>query len=446
MKHKYSALLPLLSIFMLWLCTPAQAQSVIRDEEIESFLQTWFAPIFEASGKNPDQVDIILIDDSDVNAFVAGGANIFFYTGLLQKTDDAGEVVAVMAHELGHIEGGHLIRGREALENASYESIIGAIIGIGAAVATGESGAAATVATGTGSMAQRRFLSEARKYESGADQAAIKSMVRANINPTGMVTFLRKLEDQELAPASQQSAYVRTHPLTRERVDAVANRVEETDLKNKPIPPEWNEQHKRMKAKLLGFLQPGQVEWTYDARDQSVEANYARTIAAYRQNKVQPALDGIEKLLAMEPNNPYFHELKGQMLVDFGRLQEGIPSYERALQLKPDASLFRLALAHVEIETAGSNKDILNKAIDNLKRAALEEQRSPRLHRMMATAYGRMGQDSQAKLHLAEEALLQRNYSYAKAQAEFALEGLKEGTADWVRAKDILNFVELQNG
>lgn len=446
MRIHYTVLLLLMAIFTAGFFTPAHAQSVIRDEEIETFMSEWFAPIFQVSGRDPSQVDIILIEDSDVNAFVAGGSNIFFYTGLLQKTDNPGEVIGVMAHELGHIEGGHLVRGREALENASYESIIGAILGLGAALATGDGGAAATLATGSSSMAQRRFLSEARKYESGADQAAVRSMIRADINPTGMETFLQKLEDQELLPSSQQSEYVRTHPLTGDRVRAVEARVDESGLRNKPLPEKWIDQHKRMKAKLLGFLQPEQVEWTYDVRDTSLESAYARAIAAYRQNKVDIALKSADDLLAREPKNPYFLELKGQMLVDFGRLNEAKPYYEQALQVKPDAALFRIALAHAQIETAGTNKDELNKAIQNLKRAAIKENRSPRLHRLMATAYGRQGHEPEAKLHLAEEAVLKREFPYAKVQAEAALSGLKEGSPDWIRAKDLLNYISQQKG
>lgn len=446
MLKKYTAVFVLIAIFMTGFATAASAQTIIRDEEIEEYMAEWFAPIFKVSGRDPSQVDIIIIQDDGVNAFVAGGSNIFFYTGLLQKTDGPGEVIAVMAHELGHIEGGHLIRGREALENASYESIIGGIIGVGAAILTGEGGAATTLATGSNSMAQRRFLAEARKFESGADQAAVRSMTLADMDPSGMETFLEKLANQELLPASQQSEYVRTHPLTRERINSVAARIDETGLKNKSFPAEWTEQHKRMKAKLLGFLQPQQVEWTYDVRDKSLEATYARAIAAYKQDKEAKAVKHLDELIAMEPDNPYFQELKGQTLVKFGRLREAKPFYERAIALKPDAAQFMISLGHIQIETGGNDPAILNAAIQNLKRAAVKEDRSSYLHRLLATAYGRQGKEPEAKLHLAEEALLQRNFPYAKQQAEIAMKGLKENSGDWLRAKDILNFISQQKG
>lgn len=421
---------------------PAHAQSVIRDTEIEEYMNEWFSPIYAAAGMNADQVNIVIVQDSQINAFVAGGSNIFFYTGLLQKTSNPGEVIGVMAHELGHIEGGHLIRGREAMEQASYESILGMIIGVGAAIASGDGGAAATIGAGTSSMAQRGFLKHTRTFESSADQAALKYFDRAHMNPTGFETFLKKLEGQELLSESQQSEYVRSHPLTRSRVDTVAARVEQSSYKDQPWPDKWNKEHKMMLAKLMGFISPQQVVWTYDDRDNSREALTARTVAAYRMNDVAKALKLSDQLVALEPENPYFLELKGQILMDFGRVKEAIPFYEKAIAKKPDAGLIRIALAHAQIETAGNDAAKLQKAIRNLQVAQKSEPRSPRLHRLMATAYGRSGDETRAKLHLAEEALLQGKYDYAKSQATAASTGLKQGSSDWIRANDIINYVQ----
>jgi len=434
------ALLCIMAIFH-----PAQAQTIIRDSEIESILNEWFTPIFNANNMDPKQVKIILVQSDEVNAFVAGGANIFFYTGLIEKTETPAELIGVMAHELGHIKGGHIIRSREAMEQASYESILGTLIGIGTAVATGQAGAAATLSGGGNSMAQRRFLAKTRTFESSADQAAIASLEKAEINPTGLMTFLEKLAGEELVPASQQSEYVQTHPLTQNRISTVENAVAQSKYKDKPYPAHWQDQHARIKAKLLGFIHREQVEWTYDTSDQSLPARYARVLADYKENRIQSALEGIDTLIKEEPSNPYFYELKGQMLVDFGRVQEAIPAYEKAVQLRPKDGLIRTALAHALIETAGSNKATLEKAIKNLHSALIYEPRSTQIHRLLATAYGRNGNDARARLHLAEEALLQGKYPYAKQQAESALKGLKENSAPWYRAKDILAYVQTQD-
>lgn len=430
----------------LFSALPAHAQSIIRDTEIEADMAEWFKPIFEAAGMSPDQVNIILVQDDQINAFVAGGNNIFFYTGLLQKTENPGEVIGVMAHELGHITGGHLIRGREAMESASYESLLGMILGGAAAIASGDGGAAVTIGAAGSSMAQRSFLKYSRAFESSADQAALRFMGSAHINPTGMESFMHKLEDQELRPTDQQSEYVQSHPLTRDRVETIAQRVSQSPDKDKPYPAEWVKEHKMMLAKLSGFITPQQVAWNYDDRDNSRESVTARAIAAYRTNDVAKALKLSDQLLAMEPNNPYFLELKGQMLMDFSRVKEAVPYYEKAIALKPDAGLIRTSLAHAQIETAGNDNAKLQKAVQNLNLALKTEPRSTAIHRFLATAYGRMGDEPRARLHLAEEALLQRKYSYAKSQALAAQKDLKTGSADWIRAGDILNNISYEKG
>lgn len=452
---KFRTVLPLLSLFAaLFFLTfttgtkDAQAQrkqsslTIVRDTEIEDILKKWSQPVIKAAGLEPDAVNFILVDNDDLNAFVAGGPNIFLYTGLLTAAQSPGEIIGVIAHELGHIRGGHLVRTRQAAENAAYESILGTVLGIGAALATGNGGVGAAVAAGAQSTARNRFFAFSRVQESSADQAALTYLEQANMSPAGLMRFMQELESQELLPASQQSEYIRTHPLTRDRITSLQSGLDKSATKDKPFPDEWEEDYARMIAKLKGFLTPERVAWDYDSKDESLPALYARTIADYRQNRVQNALAGIEKLLALEPDNPYFLELKGQMLVDFGRLSEAEPAYRQAIAIAPEAALIRTAYAHTLIENAGENdKEKLQGAIDHLKRALRDEPRSTRNHRLLATAYGRRGQDAMARLHLAEEALLKGQTDYAQRQAEAASDKLEKNSRDWMRAQDILAYI-----
>lgn len=435
-----------LGLILALMPVPSYAQgapTVIRDSEIEAILQDWTAPLIAASGLAPGSVNIIVVQDSDINAFVAGGANIFIYTGLIEKTKNPGELIGVIAHELGHIRGGHLIRTREAMENASYESILGMVLGVGAAILTGDGGAAAAVSTGAQAQAMRRFLSFSRAQESSADQSALEEFNQAQMNPQGFMSFMQTLESQELLPASQQSAYMRSHPMTRDRIAAIEAGVNKSPYKEKPLPAAWDEQHARFLAKLIGFISPGRVAWEYDDRDQSLHARYARTIAAYRENRVDQSLKMVDQLLAEEPNNAYFHELKGQMLMDYGRLDAAKVSLRRAVELAPQAPLIRILYAHTLIENSrnGQNRADVNEAISQLNRAQRDESRSPRVHRLLATAYGYLGQESEAQLHLAEEAVLQRRYADAKRLAKTASGAMKQGSRSWLRAQDILSYV-----
>lgn len=434
----------LICLFVLQLCLqPAQAQNlnIIRDVEIETTLKTWLEPLLKAANMSPDSVQLILVQSDQINAFVAGGANIFIYTGLIEKTDNPGEIIGVMAHELGHISGGHLIANYSAMRRASYQSILGTVLGIGAAILSGNGKVATAVAAGSQGAAVQGFLSHSRVNESSADQAALSFMNKAEINPRGLETFFWKLQDQELLPASQQDEYARTHPLTSSRIRAVEEKVDDSPYKDKNWPEEWNEAHKRMKAKLAGFIRPEHIPWTYRQDDQSFAADYARAIASYRENRIDESLQRIDALITQEPNNPYLYELKAQALVDFNRVDDALPALRKTVAIKPEAGLFQSALGHGLLETA-SNKAQQKEAIMHLEKALISESRSARVRRLLATAYGRIGEDALASYNLAEEAALQRRYNEARHLAQQAKEQSVPGSKAYNGAQDVLAFLD----
>lgn len=436
-----------LAISIIAVTIPAQAQEgrdtvIIRDTEIEAVIREWTEPVIRAAGLDPEAVNFILVRSDDLNAFVAGGQNVFIYTGLLERTENAGEVVGVVAHELGHIRGGHLVRTRGAMESASYESLIGTLLGLGAAIATGEGGLGAAVAAGSRSAAVSRFLAFSRVQESSADQAGMSYMEKAGVDPRGLVSFMEKLASQELLPPEQQSEYVRTHPLARDRIEALEAGYERSANKGVPPSAQWKDQHGRVLAKLKAFIHPERIEWDYGGKDLSVTAEYARAIAAYRNNRVEEALAKMDGLLDQEPDNPFFLELKGQMLRDFGRLEESVPVYRRAVELYPDGPLIRTAYAHALIETAEKSPENIGEAIRQLDRSVRDDPRSTLSFRLLATAYGRKGQEAMAKLYLAEEALLRQQRDLARQQAQAAREGLEKGSRPWLRAQDILAYLD----
>lgn len=416
-------------------------QVIIRDTEIEKDIRTWTNGVMNAAGMQSSQVNIILIQSTDVNAFVAGGANIFIYTGLIDLSDNVGQVVGVIAHELGHIAGGHLSRTGEVGKNASFEAMIGALVGIGAAIATGDSSAAAAGITIGQSQAMNKFLAFSRVQESSADQAGFRFLTGAGLSPQGLPTFLEKLGSQELLPASQQSPFVRTHPLSRDRIEALQHKVDDSPLKLKPFPSDWNEQYARAKAKLLGFTSPLQVTYKYPSSDNSIAAQYARAISAYRLNQMAPAIQKTDALIQAEPKNPYFYELKGQILYEFGKAALSVEPYQKAVLYAPDSGLIRTMLAQSLIESAGQNTEKLQSAIDHLKRAEKDEPRSTQIKRLLATAYGRMGKEPEARVYLAEEALMHGNKKEAARMADVTLKQLPPNSPEALRAQDIINTV-----
>ncbi len=437
MTHALRFITLFLLVFTIASSVSAQERTIIRDVEIEKTIKSWLEPLLEVAGMGPESVNIVLVQSDQLNAFVAGGANIFIYTGLIEKTDNPGELVGVLAHELGHISGGHLIGQRDALKRASYESILGTVLGIGAAILTGDGRAATAITLGAQGMATSNLLSHSRVNESAADQAGIRFMEAAKMNPTGLMTFFEKLEDQELRPVEQQDEYVRTHPLTQNRILTIEERVKQSAYANATWPTEWKQQHARMLAKLKGYIHPERIVWDYNDRDQSFEANYARAIAAYRTNKVEEALKRVNALIEQEPDNPYLYELKGQMLVDFGRVEEALPALQHAVREVPESGLFRTALGHALLNTTQSDKN-MREAIQHLEFAQQQEPRSTRIHRLLATAYGRKGDDLMAKINLAEEAALQSKFAYAHNLAQTVHSQASPGSTAALRAYDLL--------
>ena len=415
---------------------PANAgPSIIRDTEIESILKDWTKDVFRQAGLDSSQVDIILVQSPEINAFVAGGSNIFIYTGLINKTETPEELIGVIAHETGHIAGGHLVRTRRAMENASYESILATILGVGAAIAGG-GGDAATAGMAIGqASSMNSFLSHSRVQESSADQAGLRFLTGAGIAPAGLVTFLEKINKQELLPATQQSAYMRTHPLSRDRIETLKHTLSVSKFALKPQPAAWNDQHARLKAKLLAFISPQQISRVYPSSDNSTPALYARAIAAYRQSRTAESLSMIDALIKREPNNPYFYELKGQVLFEAGEAKDSLAPYQKSLSLAPRAGLIRTALAQSLIDT-----DNFAKAIDELKQAERDEPRSSYIKRLLATAAGKMGSEAEAKVYLAEEALLQNRDREAEALATAALKTLPTSSPARLRAQDVISL------
>lgn len=418
---------------------PAGAQGrtlqFIRDAEVEHIIRTYAQPIFEAASIDGDSVDIALVKDNSLNAFVAGGMNLFIHTGLLIESDGAGQLIGVLAHEIGHIAGGHLVRGREAIEGASAQAILSTLLGIGAAIASGDPGAAAVIVGGGQEMARRSFLAFTRTQESSADQAALTYLDQAGISARGLLTFLDKLADQELLPFDRQIEFVRTHPLTRDRIDAVRAHVERSHNSGRPLPPEFVEMHARMKAKLLGFLHPVQALQRYEKDDGSMAGRYGRAIALYQRGEVAKALEMIDALIAKEPDNPFFHELKGQVLLENGRVRESLPPYRRSVELLPSSALLRGSLAQALVETGDDG--LLDEALANLKEAVRVERRSPFLWRLMATVYGREDEQGMLAYAQAEYSLAQGDRAAARFHAEKAEEMLPAGSPGWLRAQDI---------
>jgi predicted Zn-dependent protease len=415
--------------------------SIVRDAEIEQILRQFALPIWRVGGIVPEAVTIALIRDDSLNAFVSGGQNVFFHTGLLMESAGPEEVIGVMAHESGHIAGGHLARSRDAINDATTVATLATLIGLAAAIGSGRGDVATGVIGGGQELARRSFFAFTRTQEGSADEYALAMLEKNGWPSTGMLSFMQKLAGQELRPEDRQVEYVRTHPLTRNRVEVIKNFVDhESKFSNARFPAAFYEAHARMKAKLYGFIKPDTALRLYPKTDSSMAGRYGRAVALYQKGNLGEALPLLDQLIKAEPANPYFQELKGQILFENGRAAESLPAYREAVRLLPESDLLRSALGHALLEAQDDR--LLPEAISTLVASARLEKRSALVWRLLSSAYSRANQQPQLAYARAEEALARGDIRAAKFHADRAEQMLPAGSPEWIRAQDIRVMVE----
>lgn len=425
-----------------------QRLNLIRDAEIESTIRTFTVPIWKAAGLDPNGVEIMLVQDGSLNAFVAGGQRIFINTGLIMRTERPNQLIGVMAHESGHIAGGHLARMQEELRDLSTLQILETILA-GGALAGGIAGGTSAGGTGGGHgggtgrpMAPgslMSFLKYTQTQESAADQAAIGYLQRTGQSPKGTVEFLRYLQREEKLAINRRDPYLTTHPLTPERISAFERAAANSPYANTPDSPQFLLLHQRMVAKLYGFIAPDTALQRYGEADRSLPARYARAIALYRKGALGSALLTIDGLLKEYPNDPYFHEVRAQMLYENGRAAESIPSYRRAVQLAPAAAILKIDLARALLDV--NNPDNIREAMRNLDLASQRESGNFELWRLMASGYSQLNDQGMTSLARAEMAALRGQRAEAQAHAEAASRQLTAGTPAWQRAQDLKAYI-----
>lgn len=434
------AVIAILSLSMSVASDPARAAG-IRDAEIEHTIRTYASPLLRAAGIEQRDFGLHLVNDKALNAFVARGQRIFITSGLLMAAERPSQVIGVLAHEIGHITGGHLARLEGALDDARSQALIGQIIGIALGVLSKDGGvAAAGTAAGTG-VAVKNLLKFTRTQERSADQVAVNLLDQTRTSARGLLEFFELLQDQELLVRARQDDYVVTHPLTQNRIQFVRNHVAKSPYSDSKLPTRLQAMHDRMVAKLKGFINPpSQTLHEFKADDPSVMARYARSMAYFQDARIGQALPLIDGLIAEAPDDPYFHELKGQMLFENGRISEALPSYQKAVNLRPGQPLLRVGLAHAQIEL--NQPDLIAAALGNLEQAIRYDRYMPLSWRLAATAYGRSGNLGMSALALAEHNLLLGRHLDAEGQAKKAQRLLKENSPSWLRAQDIAGAAE----
>lgn len=416
--------------------TPAAAQSVLRDAETEQLLQDMLDPLAEAAGFDRGQVDVVLVNDNSINAFVMGGQRIFIHTGLIATADTAIEVQGVLAHELGHITGGHIIRHSEGAGNATRITLLSTLAGIAAAFAGGGEAAMGVMALGQ-QVAMGTYLGFRRDQEASADAAGVQYLSAAGISGRGSLEFFRKLQQYEfMRGIPQEYEYARTHPLSGTRIATLRADYMADPAWDAPADPRIQERFERIKAKLFGYqATPERTLNAFPTYMTGVPARYARAYAYHKDARMDLALAEAEALIAMEPENPYFLELKGQILLESGRPLDALAPLRRSVELTGADPLIAPMLGHALIAT--EDPAYLAEAEQVLRAAVGRDRLNPFAWYQLGVVYGQRGDLPRAQLASAEQQIMSGNPRAALSSALGAEQALPAGSPDWLRAQDV---------
>lgn len=427
---------------------PAHAQGgigAIRDAEIEQLLREYTQPLLRTAGLAQQNVQVIIINDRSFNAFVADGRRIFVNGGALMESETPNQIIGVLAHETGHIAGGHLARMREAMAAATTQSIIAMLLGVGALVAAGRSGGSGLGQAGAAAIAgptqaiQNSMLGYIRAQEDQADRAAVKFLTATGQSPKGMYETFKRLANQILYQTRNINPYMQSHPLPSERVAALEGMARASPYWDHKDPPALQARHDLMRAKLYGFLErPDGVARRYPPNDTSLAARYARAISAYRFSDARSAAAQIDALINAQPQNPYFYELKGQALLESGKPAEAVAPLRHAIQLAPNPALIQIMLAQALIATRDRAR--VDEAVSILQTAVTREPESPDAYSHLAMAYGLKNDLARADLASAQAAFMRGDIKTAREIATRAKTRFPIGSPGWVKADDIASL------
>jgi predicted Zn-dependent protease len=421
---------------ILLLAQPAHAQSVLRDAETEALLADMTAPLITAAGLSPRDVKVVLINDDSINAFVAGGQIVYIHSGTLQAAKTANEVQGVIAHELGHIAGGHVVLRDRGTKAATGISLLSLVLGIAAVAAGGGEAGMGVLAAGQ-QAATSNYLAFSRQQEASTDAAGARYLNAAGISGKGYLNFFKQLQQMEFRYGiSRKMEFMLDHPVSSERVANLTETMEASPAWNKPLNQDWEERFKRAKAKLDGYLMPPpQALQKYPDSDQTIYAHYARAYAYHRAGYPDKANAETNALIAAKPNDPYFLEIEGQILLEAGKPKDALPPLRKAFQGSGSNPLIGTTLGHALIAT----EDDANfpEATKVLRTAVARDDQNPFAWLQLGTVYERTGDTARAALASAERASMVGDSPTAAMSARAALAGIPPNTPDWIRAQDI---------
>ena len=418
---------------------PAAAQSILRDAETEALLTDMTRPLAVAAGLSPKNFKVVLIQDKEINAFVAGGQIVYINSGLIDAADNVNEVQGVVAHEIGHIVGGHVPLANDG--GATGITLLSLVLGV-AAMAAGAPEAGTGILMAGQRAAIGKYLAFSRNQESSADAAGVRFLNTAGISGKGLLEFFKKLENLQhrygyYTSDPEVDPFAQTHPMSADRIATLTEDLAHQPAWNKPTDPALEVRFKRVQAKLRGYVnEPKDTMRDYPATDQSIYAHYARAYAYHKSGYPDQAEAETAALIKAAPDDPYFLELEGQVLLESGDPKGALAPLRKATTITNYQPLIATTFGHALIATEDPAN--LDEAEKVLKQAVARDDDNPFAWTQLGTVYERRGDEPRTALATAERANLINDPGMAMASARAAMAGLPPGSPDWIRAQDIL--------
>jgi len=434
MMTRWLRLAAFLLASLMLMARPALAQSILRDAETEAFMADMSGDLVKAAGMQPRNVQVMVINDPEINAFVAGGQYVWVHSGLIAQADNVNQLQGVVAHELGHIEGGHVIR-NDGIKEATSITLLSLVLGAAAIAAGGAEAGMGIMGLGQ-QVGMSKYLAFSRAQESSADLAGARYLSGAHLSGKGSLEFFKKLQNQEYRLAiPQENSYGRTHPLSGERINVLREVYTVDPAWDTPPNPQLEARFERIKAKLIGFVsEPQQTLLKYPESDRSIPAHYARAYAWHKSAYPEKALSEADALLTAAPHDPYFLELKGQILLESGRPGAAIPPLREAVATTQQP-LIAVLLGHALIATEDEKNYAEAETV--LRNAIARDRENPFAWYQLGVVYEHRGDTPRAALASAERFSMIGQDAMALRSADAAMQGLKPGTVDYLRAQDI---------
>jgi predicted Zn-dependent protease len=438
------ALAPALAPLSAFAEEKEKGPSLLRDTETEQLLRDYTRPVLRVAGLEKQNIQVTIINDVAFNAFVADGHRIFVNYGALMQSETPNQIIGVLAHETGHLAGGHLAKLREQVAMAQTQMVIAMLLGVGALAAGAKGGgssglanAGAATLSAPQEVIQRSLLSYVRGQEENADRAGVKFLTATGQSPKGMYDTFKRFTNDSLFAAHGADPYMQSHPMPAERVAALEEFAHSSPYWDKKDDPALQLRHDMMRAKISAFMERQDTVYRrYPLSNTNLPSRYAHAISTYLHGDLQNALTQIDGLIQVQPNNPYFYELRGQALLEGGKPTEAIAPLRKAVQLSNNAPLIEMLLGQALV--GSDNKAYADEAVGILRAAVARESEAPLGYSQLAMAYGRKGDLAEADLASAQAAYLRGDNKTARDLASRAKTRFAVGTPGWVRADDII--------